>query len=47
MYDLSRKAIAEEEEQFHRVQGILSLHDVSMSLHITVISVDRTALPDR
>ncbi|CAO2583736.1 Cilia- and flagella-associated protein 46 [Lemmus lemmus] len=28
VYDLSQKAIAEEEELFHRVQGILSLHDL-------------------
>ncbi|XP_021083734.1 cilia- and flagella-associated protein 46 isoform X2 [Mesocricetus auratus] len=28
VYDLSQRAIAEEEELFHRIQGILSLHDV-------------------
>ncbi|XP_038168284.1 cilia- and flagella-associated protein 46 [Arvicola amphibius] len=28
VYDLSQKAIAEEEELFHRIQGILSLHDL-------------------
>lgn len=47
MYNLSNGAIAEEEELFHRIQGLLSLHDVSMSLNIEVMSVYRTALPDR
>lgn len=37
MYSLSQKAISEEEELFHRVQGMLSLQDVSMGLHTPVL----------